>query len=98
MLAGFDVAAEYGQHKTDLSTHYTRTLRIQRKLMITSKLYGGGGGSRCENKEKRFNRQDQLAETRNRLRFLPLGFLPLGADRKVLCGARTYPRIGTLAT
>ena len=51
-----------------------------------------------KDEEERFDWQDKLPETRSRLRFLPLGFLPLGADRTVLRGARTNPETGTLAT
>jgi hypothetical protein len=65
---------------------------------LRKKVPGGVGEGTYKDEEERFNWQSQLPETRNHLRFLPLGFLPLGADRTVLCGARTNPKIGTLAT
>jgi hypothetical protein len=46
----------------------------------------------------RYIHLQRLPDTQSLLRLCPLGFLPLGADRTALCGARTDQGIGTLAT
>src|ERR1700761_3845974 len=62
---------------------------LQMGKSLGEKIPGGVRGGCEKNEKKCTDWQGWLPETQSLLRLFPLGFLPLGADRPVLCGAWT---------